>query len=193
MRKGVVDEGCCASHAVCRSFEALAKAKNLAARDYATRHFELVADLHPDRLVEFLHSDQGQHTSLDTALAVCRAKSSLKRALVFVERRTGNSEGAMKLLMEDLADVRGAIELAKEINDDGTWDQLLTFSRDKPQFIKGLLDNVGTHMRDIVAFVRVRAPRRVPRGCPQLVLSVPSRDRRASRATWRFPISGARS
>lgn len=126
-----------------------------AVRDYGTRHFELVAEFHPDKLEAFLQSKNGVFVSLDEALRVCEATPSLKRALVFVERRRGNVSRALKLLMEDLADVRGAIQFAKEINDDDIWQQLLSFALDKPDFVKGLLDNVGTHLRGIADFVRV--------------------------------------
>lgn len=71
------------------------------------------------------------------------------------------------LIIERLGDVERAIDFAKEQNDYDLWEDLLTYSMDKPDFIKGLLENVGTEIDPI------RLIRRIPEG-----LAIP--DLRAS-------------
>jgi hypothetical protein len=57
-----------------------------------------------------------------------------------------------------LNDVSQAIAFAKEQNESDLWEDLLNYSMDKPQFIRGLLEEVGTSI-DPVTLVR-----RIPEG-----------------------------
>ena len=50
----------------------------------------------------------------------------------------------MYLIIEKLSDVSFAISFAKEQDDPDLWNDLLDYSMDKPRFIKGLLEEVGT-------------------------------------------------
>ena len=62
------------------------------------------------------------------------------------------------LIIERLGHVEQAINFAKEQNDDDLWEDLLKYSMDKPHFIRGLLQNVGTEIDPI------RLIRRIPNG-----------------------------
>jgi len=62
------------------------------------------------------------------------------------------------LIIEKLSDVSFAISFAKEQDDPDLWNDLLEFSMDKPHFIRGLLEEVGT------AIDPVKLVRRIPEG-----------------------------
>lgn len=64
----------------------------------------------------------------------------------------------MYLIIEKLSDVSFAISFAKEQDDPDLWNDLLDYSMDKPQFIRGLLAEVGT------AIDPIQLVRRIPEG-----------------------------
>ncbi len=65
---------------------------------------------------------------------------------------------ALYLIIDRLADVSRAIAFAKEQDDPDLWDDLLNYSMDKPGFIRGLLEEVGTAINPITLV------RRIPEG-----------------------------
>lgn len=65
---------------------------------------------------------------------------------------------ALFLIIDRLGDVSQAIAFAKEQDDPDLWEDLLNYSMDKPRFIRGLLEEVGT------AIDPVRLVRRIPEG-----------------------------
>lgn len=62
------------------------------------------------------------------------------------------------MIIDRLADVSQAISFAKQQDDKDLWNDLLDYSMDKPRFIRGLLEEVGTAI-DPVTLVR-----RIPEG-----------------------------
>lgn len=64
----------------------------------------------------------------------------------------------MYLIIDRLADVSQAISFAKQQGDTDLWEDLLNYSMDKPRFIRGLLEEVGTAI-DPITLVR-----RIPEG-----------------------------
>lgn len=64
----------------------------------------------------------------------------------------------MYLIIQKLSDVSFAISFAKEQDDPDLWNDLLDYSMDKPQFIRGLLAEVGT------AIDPIQLVRRIPEG-----------------------------
>ena len=65
---------------------------------------------------------------------------------------------ALYLIIDRLKDVQKAIEFAKEQDDPDLWEDLLNYSMDKPSFIRGLLEQVGTAINPITLV------RRIPEG-----------------------------
>lgn len=65
---------------------------------------------------------------------------------------------ALYLIIDRLGDVSRAIAFAKEQNDPDLWEDLLNYSMDKPRFIRGLLEEVGTAINPITLV------RRIPEG-----------------------------
>lgn len=78
--------------------------------------------------------------------------------LVYLYSKTGQTKRALYLIIDRLADVSQAISFAKEQNDTDLWEDLLNYSMDKPRFIRGLLEEVGTAINPITLV------RRIPEG-----------------------------
>jgi len=75
--------------------------------------------------------------------------------LVFLYSKTGQTKRALYLIIDRLADVSQAISFAKEQNDSDLWEDLLDYSMDKPRFIRGLLEEVGTAINPITLVRRI--------------------------------------
>lgn len=65
---------------------------------------------------------------------------------------------ALYLIIDRLRNVQKAIEFAKEQDDPDLWNNLLDYSMDKPNFIRALLEQVGTTINPITLV------RRIPEG-----------------------------
>ena len=106
-------------------------------------------------LAEFLRASRGY--SYDRATAVCEARG-YHAELVYLLAQTGQTKRALGLIINQLGDVGLAIDFTREQGDAELWDDLLDFSMDKPRFIRGLLERVGTSVDPI------RLVRRIPEG-----------------------------
>ncbi|KAF4345280.1 vacuolar assembly [Fusarium beomiforme] len=62
---------------------------------------------------------------------------------------------ALYLIIDRLKNVHKAIEFAKEQDDPDLWEDLLKYSMDKPSFIRGLLEQVGTAINPITVVQRI--------------------------------------
>ncbi|ORY04934.1 vacuolar protein sorting-associated protein 41 [Basidiobolus meristosporus CBS 931.73] len=111
---------------------------------------ELYAEYDYPRLLDFLKASN--YYSLEKAYAVCEQRD-LVPEMVFILGRIGNNHKALMLIIKRLGDVNRAIEFAKEQNDEELWEDLLKYSMDKPDFIRGLLENVGAQI-DPVRLIR---------------------------------------
>jgi hypothetical protein len=78
--------------------------------------------------------------------------------LVYLLSKTGQVKKALTLIINKLQDVSQAIDFAKSQDDPDLWNDLLDYSMDKPRFIRGLLEEVGTAI-DPITLVR-----RIPEG-----------------------------
>jgi len=77
---------------------------------------------------------------------------------VYLYSKTGRTKQALYLIIDRLADVSQAIAFAKEQDDSDLWEDLLKYSMNKPRFIRGLLEEVGTAINPITLV------RRIPEG-----------------------------
>uniref|UniRef100_A0A8C6V2V5 VPS41 subunit of HOPS complex n=1 Tax=Neogobius melanostomus TaxID=47308 RepID=A0A8C6V2V5_9GOBI len=76
--------------------------------------------------------------------------------------RMGNCRRALQMIMEELANVDKAIDFAKEQDDAELWEDLISYSIDKPPFITGLLNNIGTHVDPILLIHRIKEGMEIP-------------------------------
>ncbi|KAI9031362.1 hypothetical protein DFJ74DRAFT_655418 [Hyaloraphidium curvatum] len=129
---------------------------------YHNLQVELYAEYDPLRLLDFLRASNGY--SVSVAYEVCQQRDMVPE-MVFLLGKMGDNKKALALIIERMADVRGAIAFAKDQGDPALWEDLVTYSMDKPPFILGLLENVGTSMLDPADVVR-----RIPDGLPVMGL-----------------------
>jgi hypothetical protein len=107
--------------------------------DHADLAVELFAEYDRDLLLQFLQASEVY--SYDKAAAICEQRHYILE-LVHVLSKTGQLKRALWLIIGELGDVKKAIEFVK-LNPD-LWDDLLEYGMDKPAFIRGLLEEVGT-------------------------------------------------
>ena len=74
----------------------------------------------------------------------------------------GNTKQALQLIMTELKDVSQATDFCKEHSDKELWEDLIAFSIDKPDFITGLLNNIGTHVDPIILIRKIRSGMKIP-------------------------------
>ncbi len=106
-------------------------------------------------LMDFLKASTSY--SFEMAAAECEAANYIEE-LVYLYSKTGQMKRALYLIIDRLGDVSQAIAFAKEQDDPDLWEDLLNYSMDKPRFIRGLLEEVGTAI-DPITLVR-----RIPEG-----------------------------
>jgi len=111
--------------------------------DFHDEQVELYAEFQRERLLSFLRNSN--YYQLEKALRICEERSYF-REMVFLLGRMGNHKKALTLIIEKMGDIHMAIEFAKEENDEDLWDELITQSLNKPEFIKELLFNIGTYI-----------------------------------------------
>lgn len=121
--------------------------------DHADLAVELFATYDRPLLLDFLRASTIY--SYDKAAAICEQRHFIPE-LVYILSKTGQTRRALFLIIGELGDVKQAIEFAKENPD--LWDDLLEYGMDKPRFIVGLLEEVGT------AIEPVELVKRIPKG-----------------------------
>ncbi|CAB4404044.1 unnamed protein product [Rhizophagus irregularis] len=124
--------------------------------EFHDRQIELYAEYDYQRLIEFLRSSN--YYTLEHAYKICEQRD-LVPEMVFILGRMGNNKEALMLIIGRLNDVQLAIDFAKEQDDDVLWEDLLTYSLDKPKFIIGLLENLGGANIDPIQLIK-----RIPDG-----------------------------
>ncbi|CAO3594593.1 unnamed protein product [Absidia cylindrospora] len=129
---------------------------------------ELYAEYDYPKLLDFLRTSH--YISLEKAYHICEQRD-LVPEMVFVLGRMGNNKKALMLIINRLGDVQRAIDFAKEQKDDDLWEDLLTYSMDKPNFIRGLLENVGTDVEPLRLIKRIPDDLNIP-GLKEALLKI---------------------
>ncbi|KAF1988165.1 hypothetical protein K402DRAFT_452894 [Aulographum hederae CBS 113979] len=123
--------------------------------DFGDLAIELFAEYDRELLMQLLKVSE--RYDYDKACRVCETREYIPE-LVFLLSKTGQMKRALFLIIDRLGDVSRAIEFAKNADDEGLWNDLLDYSMDKPKFIRGLLNEIGTAI-DPITLVR-----RIPEG-----------------------------
>ncbi|XP_075442772.1 vacuolar protein sorting-associated protein 41 homolog isoform X2 [Ascaphus truei] len=126
---------------------------------YHEKQISLYAEYDRPNLLPFLRDST--HCPLEKALEICHQRHFVEET-VFLLSRMGNSRKALQMIMEELHDVDKAIEFAKEQDDAELWEDLILYSIDKPPFITGLLNNIGTHVDPILLIHRIKEGMEIP-------------------------------
>ncbi|XP_006824071.2 vacuolar protein sorting-associated protein 41 homolog [Saccoglossus kowalevskii] len=128
-------------------------------QDHHALQVKLYAEFNRPKLKPFLRNSN--YYPLQKALEICEQRQYIPE-MVFLLGRMGNTKQALQLITEELDDVDQAIDFAKEHDDEELWEDLITYSMDKPQFITGLLRNIGTHVDPIILIRRIREGMEIP-------------------------------
>ncbi|KAF2459407.1 hypothetical protein BDY21DRAFT_190069 [Lineolata rhizophorae] len=123
--------------------------------EFADLAVELFAEYDRQLLMNFLKASQSY--TFETACQICERRQYIPE-LVYLLSKTGQTKRALHLITATLGDVSLAISFAKEQDDPDLWDDLLDYSMDKPRFIRGLLEEVGTAINPLMLV------RRIPEG-----------------------------
>uniref|UniRef100_A0A1A7ZVV9 Vacuolar protein sorting-associated protein 41 homolog n=1 Tax=Nothobranchius furzeri TaxID=105023 RepID=A0A1A7ZVV9_NOTFU len=126
---------------------------------YHEKQIGLYAEYDRPNLLPFLRDST--HCPLEKALEICQQRNFVEET-VFLLSRMGNCRRALQMIMEELEDVDKAIEFAKEQDDAELWEDLISYSIDKPPFITGLLNNIGTHVDPILLIYRIKEGMEIP-------------------------------
>ena len=123
--------------------------------EFADLAVQLFAEFDRGLLMDFLRVSTSY--TFEKAAQECEGHNYIPE-LVYLYSKTGQMKRALYLIIDRLGDVSQAIAFAKEQGDPDLWEDLLNYSMDKPQFIQGLLEEVGTSI-DPITLVR-----RIPEG-----------------------------
>ncbi|XP_063778599.1 vacuolar protein sorting-associated protein 41 homolog isoform X1 [Pseudophryne corroboree] len=126
---------------------------------YHEKQISLYAEYDRPNLLPFLRDST--HCPLEKALEICHQRNFVEET-VYLLSRMGNSRKALQMIMEELHNVDKAIEFAKEQDDAELWEDLILYSIDKPPFITGLLNNIGTHVDPILLIHRIKEGMEIP-------------------------------
>ncbi|KAL4222561.1 Vacuolar protein sorting-associated protein 41 [Mactra antiquata] len=137
----------------------LAMKDQQAIKNYADEMVTLYAEFNRAKLLPFLNGSV--QYKLNKALDEVKVRG-FKKEEVFLLVRTGDIKNALQLIIDELHDVDQAIEFCKEHNDDELWEDLINHSLDKPDFIRGLLNNIGTHVDPIILIRRIQTGMKIP-------------------------------
>ena len=122
---------------------------------FADTVVELFADYDRPLLMEFLKSNTAY--SYTVASSICERRH-FTHELIYLFSKTGQTKRALQLILSDLKDISHAISFAKSQDDPDLWDDLLSNSMDKPEYIRALLIEGGTSIDPI------KLVRRIPSG-----------------------------
>jgi len=120
--------------------------------DHADLAVSLFAEYDRPLLLSFLKSSQSY--TLETASAICDRHQFIPE-LVYLLAKEGRTKRALSIIIDKLGDVSQAIAFAKEQDDPDLWSDLLDYSMNKPSFIRGLLEGVGTAINPITLVQRI--------------------------------------
>lgn len=127
--------------------------------DHADVALSLFAEYDRPLLLSFLKSSQSY--TLSHATRICEQRSYIPE-LVYLLSKEGRTAQALRLIIDSLNDVSQAIAFAKEQNDASLWDDLLDYSMNKPRFIRGLLEEVGTSINPLKLVKRIPLGLEIP-------------------------------
>lgn len=122
--------------------------------DHADLAVSLFASYDRPLLMTFLKTSQSYN--LEAASQICKKRSFIPE-WVYLLSKEGRLTQALRLIIDHLNDVSQAIAFCKEQNDQSLWDDLLDYSMNKPRFIRGLLEEVGTSINPISLVRRIPA------------------------------------
>lgn len=128
-------------------------------RKYHPQLVKLYANFSPNKLLPLLR--RSHNYPIHEALAICKERN-LYTETVYLLDRMGNTKEALQLLISKIGDMEQAIIFCKEHNDMDLWEELVELSLSKPDFIKYLLQKIGTYVDPRVLICRLDKDVEIP-------------------------------
>lgn len=100
---------------------------------------KLYSEYDPSKLLTFLKENNNYH--VDKAIDICKSKTGLYNELIYLWGRIGESKKALTIIIDEFNDPKMAIEYVKSWGDMDLWDFIISYTIEKPNFIKLLLEN----------------------------------------------------
>lgn len=127
--------------------------------DHADDVVDNFANFDRDLFMDFLRSSQAY--DLSHASETCR-KFAYSAELVLLLAKEGRAGEALRLIIDDLDDIRQAINFAKEQDDRDLWNDLLQLSMRKPSSIVVLLQEIGTAVNPLQIVQKIPLGMEIP-------------------------------
>ncbi|KAK3862858.1 hypothetical protein Pcinc_031314 [Petrolisthes cinctipes] len=138
-----------------RYLDSLYERRREQSKPYHSQLVQLYADWNRPKLLPLLlHSSCYQ---LGPALEVCQSRYLTVETIHLLDRM-GSSMESLRLILEEEQNLDWAIRLCKEHDDVDLWSRLINYSLDKPDCIRALLNDIGTHIDPLLII------QRIPRG-----------------------------
>ncbi|AAS54639.1 AGR149Wp [Eremothecium gossypii ATCC 10895] len=120
-------------------FKGLSAVEPLMAVPYETQLVELYARFKQSELLSFLKKHSNY--DIDRAIKICSQKDGYHQELIYLWGKIGETRKALSLIIDKLNDPALAISFVIDSNDSDLWHFLVSYSLDKPNFIKSLLEH----------------------------------------------------
>ncbi|VVC29341.1 Armadillo-type fold,Protein kinase, ATP binding site,WD40-repeat-containing domain,Protein kinase [Cinara cedri] len=133
--------------------------RSLAKRNLHKDLVLLYAEFAREKLLPLLK--RSDNYSITKALDVCK-RLEYYPEMVYLLGRMGNTKDALNLVMSQLGDIEQAIEFCKDQNDIELWHDLIGLSLDQPQFLKVLLQKIGTYVDPRILIRRIGKYTKIP-------------------------------
>lgn len=112
-----------------------------------------------DKLLPFLK--RSDHYPIQEALDICQ-KEKYYPEMVYLLGRIGDTKEALELIINELKDMQQAITFCQEHDDPDLWGDLINHSLDKPEYVKFLLQSIGTHVDPTVLVQKIKMGMQIP-------------------------------
>eukprot|EP00127_Corallochytrium_limacisporum_P002035 Clim_evm23s99 gene=Clim_evmTU23s99 len=139
-----------------------------AAAPFNERMIELYADYDYAKLLPLLRSTVNYN--LEKTYALCEKRRFVPE-MIFLLSRMGANKKALQIMIDYSNDVTQAIEFAKEQDDAELWQDLINFSIDKPDYVRALLLQAGSHIDPLNVVPRIPETMEIP-GLREAVIKV---------------------
>ncbi|XP_050526190.1 vacuolar protein sorting-associated protein 41 homolog [Daktulosphaira vitifoliae] len=119
----------------------------------------LYAEFSREKLLPLLK--RSDNYSIAEALDVCK-RLEYYPEMVYLLGRMGNTKDALNLVVSQLDNIEQAIEFCKDQNDIDLWHDLISLSLDRPDFLKVLLQKIGTYVDPRILISRIGKHTEIP-------------------------------
>lgn len=107
--------------------------------NYENSLIDLYAEYQKDQLLSFLK--RKSNYDVERAIEFCSRHKGFHNELIYLWGKIGENKKALSLIIDELNDPGLAIDFVKNWGDSDLWDFMVSYSMDKPKFIKALLDS----------------------------------------------------